>query len=1008
MNKKLLFITLLVIGMVPHLFGATTGKISGTVTDAETGEPLVGANVVVDGTDQGAATDAEGEYFILNVPPGTYSVTVSMMGYARTQKTDVRVTVDHTSTVNFELESSAITGEAVEITATAQRDVIQFDMSASQISVGVEEVTSMPSITNMEGALTQMVGVDVSPTSSNPDVMVRGGGRGQNLLMVDGQTMVDNQSNRPMFNMINLSAVQSINVVKGGFNAEYGNVRSGVINVVTKNGPAESYSGSIDMQYTPAHYKHRGYSIFDHRNYFLRPYLDPEVAFVGTAKGWEDKPELREQYNDFGGWNQFAQDLAMSPEEAQKMFMWRHRAEGVEDFEGVSRQPGSYGDIPDYNIDASFGGPVPFISDPLGDLRFFASHRTSNEAFGLPTIRDYFSEKTSQLKLTSSLTTNMKLTVEGLYGETNTVSSAPRASGMDQYMVGGNSILYSPIATGYDYVLGQNGSLYYPSALNPFDIYTSMVGLSFEHVLSQSTFYNIRISQTMASNVADTVGRPRSDEVLRYFGDVPVGEEPLGYEVGIMSMFDGMDYTGEGATRDYSDATTFNFKFDLVSQINNNNQIKTGIDFTYDDLNIHYEHNQPGDVGNNWVAKSRKYPHRFGAYLQNKLEFQGMIANVGLRADYLDPNAGAYSANRYSDYFKKEYRDSFESLVPTEEAETKINLSPRLGISHPIAETAKLYFNYGHFYSNPTSNELYTIRKDARGTAEVGNADLQMQKTIAYELGVEYSLFNAYMLHLSGYYKDITQQINYITFEDYTGAVDYGTYTNNNYQDIKGFEVRLEKRFGQWVTGWVNYDYMVVTTGYVGRANYFEDPRRQRLEGLTNPYQERPLPEPVAQANLRVMSPDDFGPALGGMNPLGGIQASLLYSYRSGDYFTYPQGNPEENNVQWKARQNADLRFNKRFNFENYSVGLFVDIANVFDFKYLETSGFASAQDYNDYMESLHLPLYGKDAYADNPDLVEGDDQPGDYKQDYINMPNREFLTFFNPRTVTLGLRVNF
>ena len=1008
----------LLLGVVPYLFAGTTGKISGTVVDAETGEPLVGTNILIVGTDMGAATDVEGEYFIINIPPGTYELQASMMGYQDVTKTEVRVTVDHTTPVNFQLKSTAIAGEAVEVTATSERDVIAMDMSASQLSVGVEEITAAPQITTMEGALSQMVGVDMDPTSENPDVTIRGGGRGQNLLMVDGQTMVDNQSNRPMFNMINLSAVQSVNVVKGGFNAEYGNVRSGVINVITKTGAADRYSGSLNLRYTPAHRKHWGPSIFNWKNYFLRPYLDPEVRMKGTSE-WPE--ELQNRYNEFVGWEQFSeQNLSgTTPQEAMEMFMWRHRTQGVDtlkhgvDANGnpVTREPGSYADKPDYVVDASFGGPVPFISDYLGDLRFFLSHRTDNEMFGLPTTRDYYTEESSHLKLSANLTSNMKMTLEGMTGQTNTVSLAPRASGMDQYLVGGDAILYSPIATGYDYVLGQNGSLYYPSALNPFDIYTSMLGFSMEHVLSQSTFYNIRISQTNALNRCTTVGRMRNPDTLAWFGNRPVGEEPLGYEVGIKSMFDGMDYTGEGATRDYSEAQTFNFKFDFTSQINKNNQVKTGIDLTYNDLLIHYEHNQPGDVGNNWVAKSRRFPYNFGAYVQDKLEFKGMIANIGIRADYLNPNSPVFDAAPYSQYFKKKYRDTFEQMVPTRDADTKFNLSPRVGISHPIAETAKLYFNYGHFYSNPTSREMFVVRKDARGTDLVGNADLQMEKTIAYELGVEYSILDMFMLHLSGYYKDITQQLGSIDYHGFTGAVDYDTWTNNNYQDIKGFEFRIEKRFGAWITGWINYNYMVTTSGYIGRDEYFEDPREQRLYGLTNPYQERPLPRPVARANVRVHSPGDFGPMFGGRHPLGDVQLSFLYSHRAGEYFTYPAGNENQDNMQWKPRVNFDMRLQKQVNVQNVSVGLFVDIQNVFNLKYLETSGFASQEDYQDYMQSLHLPMYGEGEYADDPNFTEGNDRPGEMKsddKDYINMPNREFLTFFNPRTVTVGFRINF
>jgi len=85
------------------VFAGNTGKIVGRVVDAEAGEPLVGVNVLVEGTTLGAATDANGEYFIINVPPGTYRVKAMMIGYGTVIKDGVRVIIDHTTQVDFDL-----------------------------------------------------------------------------------------------------------------------------------------------------------------------------------------------------------------------------------------------------------------------------------------------------------------------------------------------------------------------------------------------------------------------------------------------------------------------------------------------------------------------------------------------------------------------------------------------------------------------------------------------------------------------------------------------------------------------------------------------------------------------------------------------------------------------------------------------------------------------------------------------------------------------------------------
>ncbi|HKJ66974.1 MAG TPA: TonB-dependent receptor, partial [bacterium] len=194
------------------LVGQTTGKIAGTVTDAETNEPLPGVNVILEGTQQGAATDEEGFYTILNVEPGSYSVTASMIGYQQITKTGVEVTLNHTSTVNFQLQTTAIAGEA--ITVEAEREVVKLDMSSSSVSTTPEEIEGTPTVTNVGEMINLQAGID--------GMSVRGGSADETAFMLDGLMVVDNRASEPLSNLVNLSAVQSLEVIKGGFNAEYG------------------------------------------------------------------------------------------------------------------------------------------------------------------------------------------------------------------------------------------------------------------------------------------------------------------------------------------------------------------------------------------------------------------------------------------------------------------------------------------------------------------------------------------------------------------------------------------------------------------------------------------------------------------------------------------------------------------------------------------------------------------------------------------------------------------
>ncbi|MDZ7371020.1 MAG: carboxypeptidase-like regulatory domain-containing protein, partial [candidate division KSB1 bacterium] len=121
MKQKLFsgFVVILavMIAAIPSAW-AQSGKISGTVVDAQTGEPLPGANVTIVGTTMGAAASLEGDFYILNVPPGVYDVRASFMGYDTELRKQVQVNVNRTTEINFRLRQSVIEGKEVVVEAS--------------------------------------------------------------------------------------------------------------------------------------------------------------------------------------------------------------------------------------------------------------------------------------------------------------------------------------------------------------------------------------------------------------------------------------------------------------------------------------------------------------------------------------------------------------------------------------------------------------------------------------------------------------------------------------------------------------------------------------------------------------------------------------------------------------------------------------------------------------------------------------------------------------------------
>ena len=992
------------------ILGGVSGKISGKVVNRDTGEALPGANVILVGTSQGAMADGEGEYYILNLRPGMYSISVSMIGFQTVTRKDVTIHPDHTALISFELSTKVIEGE--EIFVIAERENILMDRSASEVSILADDIKKVPNIRNIKDYLNIEAGIE--------NGLIRGGGLDQTALMVDGMSFVDNRSNQPVM-MVNMSSIDQISIIKGGFNAEYGNIRSGLISIITKEGSTTNYSGSIDIYYDPPQYKHDGYSLYDPMNYYLRPFLEPSVMWSGTHQGAWDS-ETRESYPEFIGWNAVSANLLsdndpsndMSPSQARDLFLWYHQTEGSDDLGQIK---GQYAHKPDLNLDIGFGGPVPLIGKTLGDMSFYFSHNNKNEMFALPTAKDFYSESNTQLKLTMTPKDKIKLKIEGIYGEVNTLSASPEGSGNNWYLDSGSDILWSYLATSDAYADGGGSALYWPNALNPYNIYRSMVGLTLDHVINPSTYYNIRISNVHLKNACYGPDFIRDTTMVRSFGNVIVDESPFGFLVAsnYTPSGDGMVFASlGGVTRDKSEVTTLNIKFDLTSQINKKHQVKTGFEFNYDDLYTNYQSQFSYAPKNNYINQYRAYPSRLSLYVQDKIEIKGLFANLGLRVDNSYPNINWYTVDLYSKYLSPTFKEDFTESAPKESARGHLKISPRIGISHPITHAAKLYFNYGHFYSMPSSIDMYQIGYGTayQGIDYLGNPSAEIPKTIAYELGVEYDLFNKILIHASGYYKDVSDQIAYVGYTSIDGSVNYTTTENSNYEDIRGFELRVQKRFGHWVTGWVNYNYVVQTWGNFGRDHYYENPRDQLRYGYQNPKQEKPLARPFARSSLVFHTPKVWGPKIFGMRPFEQWQANILLGWKAGEYITWDPLDTYElqDNLQWRSEFTGDLRIAKNISGEKFDLMFFMDVNNVFGLQYISMQGFDSGDDWRNYLESLHLQMYNDEEYIAKG-YTSGNDRVGDVYSDekpHINMPNRGFLTYLNPRRITIGLRYNF
>jgi hypothetical protein len=791
-----LLLTILTIAAIPISANAgTTGKIDGTVKDASTGEPLPGVNVILDGTTMGAATDLNGYYFILNVPPGIYSVKAMMIGYQGQTIQNLKVSVDMTSDLSFALTETVLDA-GTEVTIVAERPIVQKDMTSSMASVGSDEIQAMP-VQEIADVLELQAGLVRDGVGG---IHVRGGRSGEVAYWVDGIAATDNYSGDMGVEVENAS-VQELQVISGTFNAEYGQAMSAIVNIVTKEG-GQNYTGEISGYVGD-------YVSFDDDNFWV---LEPNNT--------NDIRAIREPGEDEDGNSQYEKTNALRNLN------------------------------PIYNLQGSLSGPV------IGDkLTFFATARYfHNEGYlygkrwftpqgllgdGELVSMNPFSKFSGQLKLAYRLTPSMKLTY-GIMGNDN------EFRWFDQYYK------YNPDGNYKRFETGQNHIL------------------TLTHTLSASTFYEAKFTSFNSDYkhhvYKDALNSVSYDSVTTGTGEDAVTRYVINGDVGGYVHPDSLiapsnySFSDGGTQMQHFERSTKYFvgKFDVTSQVTRNHQIKAGVEGRFYDLSLNEFEIIPAKDGNDEIipfkpsiplrstAQNNGYnykPLEVAAYIQDKMEFEDMIVNFGLRFDYFNPKgkllADPEDPNIYEPFKKDHIYKNYNSALPDsaqtpysfaerddfwwKDTEPKLQISPRFGIAYPITEQGVIHFSYGHFFQMPsfrvlygandgtdTSNPDLEVSKTSGNSTFLSNADLDPQKTVMYEIGLQQQITPELGIDITMFYRDVRDWIGaspLITTA--LPSVSYTKYENKDYSNVRGVTLAVNKRYSNYFEASLDYSFMV-------------------------------------------------------------------------------------------------------------------------------------------------------------------------------------------------------
>ncbi|MDZ7724245.1 MAG: carboxypeptidase-like regulatory domain-containing protein [candidate division KSB1 bacterium] len=470
MRKKRLLLLMVWIGILVLTvfpldnYAATTGKIAGKVIDKNTQEPLPGANVVIEGTKMGAATDLEGEYFIINVQPGIYAVRATMMGYTVVTKTNVRVAVDQTTTIDFELEPTVIEGQQISI--VSERPVVDKDITGSQEIMDAGYIERAP-IADLSGALSQKVGV----YNTGETTYFRGGLASEVNYKVDGASLNSGLLS-DNWQRLNTTAMQEVKVMTGGFNAEYGNAMSGVVNVVTKEASRQkqNFHGKFNYRMRPAGQYHWGPNMYSD-DLWKYTNFDKEY-WEGTLEDPAQRQNYANYFKRFYGW-----DGETVPSADQLLDTYREQITPDDVL-------GDYTERAEHEIEGTLYGAL------TENFTLLLTGRYKRGVNIFPQAHAYNPEYNAQAKLNYYFSSNKKLTLNVLRGwyksATYTESNWNNMESSQEARWQPNADVRSP----YDNKAYAPWGGYWLKG--PQEKTINMATLKWQHTLSPATFYTVQ------------------------------------------------------------------------------------------------------------------------------------------------------------------------------------------------------------------------------------------------------------------------------------------------------------------------------------------------------------------------------------------------------------------------------------------------------------------------------------------------------------------------------------
>jgi outer membrane receptor protein involved in Fe transport len=945
---KLLAFFLLTAALVVQVALGGNGKITGAIKSAD-GAAAPGANVVLEGTTLGAAADVSGKYFILNVPPGTYRVRASGVGFAPKVVAGVLVLPDQIVTVDFALQSEAV--GLAEVVVQAERPIVDKSLTASRSSLTSDDISALP--------IRSQVGI-LGTSASAFNGFVRGGRITETKTIVDGVDVTDQYyayegdvyhtpyrtyNNVPRYmgsevskigGNFSLNSVEQVSLNTGAVGAEYSSASAGVVNYSLREGRG-TLSGGLAARVSQFNgLKYNGPDVYgDSKKYFdEKTLLQTRVDSLRVRRnGGLSAPTLASDSTRLG-WYTYT--------------------------------PGKYvTEKPQLEFEGSVGGDI------MENWGFFFTGKYFNSNGRLP--GEFSREINLTLKSQYNFTGDIKLTALGILGDKGRLFGWKNRGYSDQTRFFLEGV---PKYDGADII----GSLKLTHILNPASFYE--VQASFTSNMTTTGYSDDNGDGYCAYDEnGDFIELKTLAEANKYISNSDLSkffrnqDEPLSTTTGFFAVGNTLDRLARPAFfYENLKLNTITLKGDYTNQITSNHRLQAGVQARFQDVDMVRRASFLGAVD----AKQQFYveqwdpkPKEFGGYVQDRMEYAGLIINVGLRLDSWNPDALEFT-NYFAPYLDQKVPvDTLPGVTTlvteritqrSKDVGAKVYLSPRLGVSHPISDVAAMYFSYSRNATPPPYSRIYSSYNNFGNTSLPNNPSVRQNPYISnnYELGVQWEFLPKFGLNFNAYLRDI-ENYGYYTYTIVPRAGAYGTTYglgfSTGYADSRGVEVTLESRRQTFFD-----DFLSLTAkgtyaySYVKASGFAGGDATMQTTFITANGDSARLGGDLPLNDTRFYNKIQMD-VMGGQSTLTGgfdrqhrityqlvlgfpydILLSSVGTFQSGFYYplTLPQSVTDSRVLGRECAQGpwnkqVDLRLEKGFSFSGMRFSVFMDVINLFN-----------------------------------------------------------------------------